>query len=101
MLAYLSFVSLYFIFTLLWFSIIERPLFTFYNIRSNTSGRLTPAVLVAGSDTLLYRFWQSKIDASALTYLKAIRSAIEGDDPDRTEIGRLTLQRLCDDLTRR
>ena len=75
MLAYLSFVSLYFIFTLLWFSIIERPLFTFYNIRSNTSGRLTPAVLVAGSDTLLYRFWQSKIDASVLTYLKAIRNA--------------------------
>lgn len=135
MLAYLSFVSLYFLFTLLWFSIIQRPLFTFYNTRSNTSGRLTPAVLgriaaygvrtdaiaavyltaipavmavagafipafdlrfavkvysivmsvavgiVAGSDTVLYRFWQSKLDASALTYLKAIRGATASVSP--------------------
>lgn len=135
MLAYLSFVSLYFLFSLLWFSIIQRPLFTFCNIRSNTSGRLSPAVLgriaaygartdaiaavyltavpavmaaagafvpqfdlrlavriysivmsvavgiVAGSDTLLYRFWQSKLDASALTYLKAIRGATASVSP--------------------
>lgn len=39
------------------------------------------AGLAATSDMLLYRFWQSKIDASALSYLKSAEGAVASVSP--------------------
>ena len=129
MVTFLIFILSYYCLCLLFFGVVQRPMFCIYNRKSNTeplrgtdiiqvysygfrTDRIAAAYLTAipmlicavhaivplfslpvvlgiynaiialalglivSSDTLLYRFWQFKLDASALAYLKSIRGAM-------------------------